>query len=121
MIYLTSQVLLFHSKNDTVVQIVRHSEGRESDESPDVFASLMFQMPSIVEGGMLTVSDPSSPSPVPAPRASPTLPCAEAEVDGIKDRRSISFSGVDCVVQEIVMYFEVYYICTCIRNFATCV
>ena len=39
------------------------SEGRESDDSPEVFATLMFQLPSDfdVEGGVFKVFDPSLP------------------------------------------------------------
>lgn len=63
------------------------SEGRESDESPGVFATLMFQMPSEVKGGVFTVSDPSSMS-------SPTSPSAGAALsDNTAGGRSISFSG----------------------------
>ena len=51
------------------------SEGRESDDSPEVFATLMFQLPSDldVEGGVFKVFDPSLPPPPP-----PGTPAAAA-------------------------------------------
>lgn len=61
------------------------SEGRESDESPGVFATLMFQMPSVVEGGVFTVSDPST-------MTSPSADAASLS-DDTTSGRSISFSG----------------------------
>ncbi len=71
------------------------SEGRESDESPGVFATLMFQMPSVVEGGVFTVSDPSSQSPVTS-LMSPSAAAAAAAAsrgEAAHVGRSISFSG----------------------------
>ncbi|CAM9481537.1 unnamed protein product, partial [Laminaria digitata] len=55
------------------------SEGRESDDSPEVFATLMFQLPSDfdVEGGVFKVFDPSLPPP-PPPGASASAAAATA-------------------------------------------
>lgn len=61
------------------------SEGKESDESPGVFATLIIQLPSNVEGGVFTVSDPS---------ASPNImPGGGAEGAVARDGSSIAFSG----------------------------
>lgn len=71
------------------------SEGRESDESPGVFATLMFQMPSVVEGGVFTVSDPSSQPPATS-LASPSAAAAAGAAsrdEAAQSGRSISFSG----------------------------
>ncbi|CAM9668805.1 unnamed protein product, partial [Hapterophycus canaliculatus] len=69
-----------------------YSEGQESDESPGVFATLMFQLPSSVEGGVFTVSDPSV---MPAcAAADPTAAGAGGDLStDDKGGRSISFSG----------------------------
>eukprot|EP00903_Cladosiphon_okamuranus_P021368 g19638.t1 len=72
-----------------------YSEGRESDESPGVFATLMFQMPSAVEGGVFTVSDPSS-------MGSPPPADAGSLRDNAANGRSISFSGPE-------MYYVAFY------------
>ncbi|CAM9436341.1 unnamed protein product, partial [Scytosiphon promiscuus] len=81
-----------------------YSEGRESDESPGVFATLMFQMPSTVEGGVFTVSDPSL---LPPPEAAADDDFGEGVADGAlssddKGGRSISFSGPG-------MYYVAFY------------
>lgn len=61
------------------------SEGKESDESPGVFATLIVQLPSNVEGGVFTVSDPS---------ASPNvMPGGGTEGAVARDGSSIAFSG----------------------------
>ena len=78
------------------------SEGRESDDSPEVFATLMFQLPSDldVEGGVFKVFDPSLPPPLPpgpfaGAAGAPAAAAAAATVynGGTNGGGHVAFSG----------------------------